>query len=213
MTNLLILGASGKIAQSAEELLHQHKDIKLTYYLRHLNKLPEINKTWGQVIRGDVIDKTTLTQAMEFQNIVYANLAGDNIEQQAKNVVAAMKEQKVSRLIWISTLGIYDEVPGKFGEWNNKMLGESYLPTYAAAAKVIETSNLDYTIIRPAWLQDQDEVDYEVTHKGEPFKGTEVSRKSIASLVTDIVLDPNKYVQESLGVNKPQTDGDKPSWY
>ncbi|MBA1393582.1 SDR family oxidoreductase [Lactobacillus sp. XV13L] len=213
MTNLLILGASGQIAQLAEELLHQHKEIVTTYYLRHLNKLPEAHKSWGKVIKGDATDAQTLNQAMAGQDIVYANLAGSNIEQQAKNVVAAMKKQGVKRLIWISTIGIYDEVPGKFGEWNNQMLGESYLPTYAAAAKVIEESGLDYTIIRPAWLQDHDEIDYELTQKGEPFKGTEVSRKSIASLVTTLVLNPAEHVQESLGVNKPNTDGDKPSWY
>ncbi|ETA91417.1 hypothetical protein O982_25250, partial [Mycobacterium avium 10-5581] len=70
------------------------------------------------------------------------------------------------RLIWISTLGIYDEVPGEFGRWNHRMLDGGYLETYAAAAKVIESSRLDYTIIRPAWLTDKDEVDYEITQKG-----------------------------------------------
>ncbi len=53
-----------------------------------------------------------------------------------------------------------------------------YLETYGAVAKVIEESDLDYTIIRPAWLSNKDIVSYETTiKKGEPFKGTEVSRK------------------------------------
>ncbi|RMC23863.1 MULTISPECIES: SDR family oxidoreductase [unclassified Lactobacillus] len=213
MINLLILGASGQIAQLAEELLHKHQEVKVTYYLRHIDKFPSARKDWGTIIQGDVTDTTKLTQAMTDQDIIYANLAGNNIEQQAKSTVKAMKKQHIKRLIWISTLGIYNEVPGKFGEWNNQMLGESYLPTYAAAAKVIENSGLNYTIIRPAWLQDKDEIDYELTQKNESFKGTEVSRKSIASLITDLVLNPSKHVNESLGVNKPNTDGDKPSWY
>lgn len=213
MRNVLILGASGKIALLVEEMLQSRTDIHLTLYLRHLSKLPDKNQAWGQVILGDVTNTKLLTQAMEHQDLVYANLAGENIFQQAQNVVTAMKHRQVRRLVWISTLGIYNEVPGNFGKWNNKMLGESYLPNYKKAAATIEVSNLDYTIIRPAWLQDLDEVDYEITTKNEPFKGTEVSRKSVASLVTKIITQPQQYIQQSLGVNKPHTAGERPSWY
>jgi len=47
----------------------------------------------------------------------------------------------------------------------------------------------------------------------EDFKGTEVSRRSIAQVVVDLTQDPDKYNRESIGVNKPNTDGDKPAWY
>ncbi|MFR4790477.1 MAG: NAD(P)H-binding protein, partial [Lactobacillus acidophilus] len=117
------------------------------------------------------------------------------------------------RLIWISSLGVYDEVPGKFGEWNKNILG-SYLTTYRAAADVITASDLDYTIIRPAWLTNKDEVDYEVTRGAHTaFKGTEVSRKSVASYINDLVKDPSKDARGNIGLNKPNTDGDKPAWY
>ena len=77
----------------------------------------------------------------------------------------------------------------------------------------MENSDLDYTIIRPAWLTDKDEIDYETTQRDEPFKGTEVSRKSIAALVVKLAQDPTSGIRSSLGVNKPNTDGDKPAWY
>ena len=86
------------------------------------------------------------------------------------------------------------------------------LGPYLAAADTIEASQLEYTILRPAWLTDADEVTYEVTQKDEPFKGTEVSRKSVAALVTDIVTHPDRCVRANLGVNKPGTDGDKPAF-
>jgi uncharacterized protein YbjT (DUF2867 family) len=78
-------------------------------------------------------------------------------------------------LIFVTSLGIYDELPGKFGQWNRREIGP-YLPPFRRAADAIEVSGLDYTILRPAWLTDDDEMDYEITEKGEPFKGTEVSR-------------------------------------
>jgi hypothetical protein len=117
----------------------------------------------------------------------------------------------VQRLIFITSLGIYDEVPGRFGEWNRRQIGPS-LGLYRAAADTIEESGLDYTILRPAWLTNADEISYEVTQKGEPFKGTEVSRKSVAALVAGIVTHPNLWPRANLGVNKPGTDGDKPAF-
>ena len=73
----------------------------------------------------------------------------------------------MKRLLFVASLGIYDEVPGKFGEWNRHEIG-AYLPPFRRAADAIEASGLDYTILRPAWLTDEDEVDYETTERNEP---------------------------------------------
>lgn len=207
---VLVLGANGQIARLAEKELTQAK-ISQRLFLRNPSRI-EPNEL-QEVVAGDATNLADLQEALNGIEIVYANLAGQTIEQQARNVVQAMKEQRVKRLIWISTLGIYDEVPGNYGKWNHQMLDGGYLETYSAAAKVIEESDLDYTIIRPAWLSNKAEVDYELTQKGEPFRGTEVSRQSIAALVTKLILNPDEHLHESLGVNKPNTDGDKPAWY
>ncbi|WP_338215082.1 SDR family oxidoreductase [Companilactobacillus muriivasis] len=214
MAKVLILGANGKIARLAEHIFVDTTDADLRLYLRNAGRLKDFADSHKLVeaVEGDATDVAGLSESMSDVDMVYANLAGGNIEDEAKAVVEAMHAEKKTRLVWISTLGIYDEVPGKFGEWNNKTLG-NYITTYAAAAKVIEDSDLDYTIIRPAWLTDKPEVDYEVTQKGEAFKGTEVSRRSIAQVVVDIFQDPDKFKRESIGVNKPNTDGDKPAWY
>ncbi|MQS76636.1 SDR family oxidoreductase [Companilactobacillus halodurans] len=214
MAKVLILGANGKIARLAEHIFVDTTDSDLRLYLREAGRLRDFadSHTLVEAVEGDATDVQTLIEAMKDVDVVYANLAGSNIEAQAHAVVEAMHAENKTRLIWISTLGIYDEVPGKFGEWNKKTLGD-YITNYAAAAKVIEDSDLDYTIIRPAWLTDKPEVDYEVTKKGEQFKGTEVSRRSVAQVVVDITQDPDKYKKESIGLNKPNTDGDKPAWY
>lgn len=213
MTKVLILGAHGQIAQLATTQLLAETKHDLTLFLRRAQRLQVADAARETVIDGDVLDAAALDRALAGVDVVYANLGNAQIEAQAKSVVAAMDRAGVRRLIWISTLGIYDEVPGKYGQWNHQMLDGGYLETYAAAAKVIEASDLDYTIIRPAWLSNKDLVDYELTQKGEPFKGTEVSRKSIADLVVKLINDPQKHIRESLGVNQPHTDGDRPSFY
>lgn len=213
MKKVLILGANGRIAKIAERFMLADDQLEVTLYLRNPERLNDLTKgTTAKVIDGDVLDNEVLTKAMTGQDVVYANLAGENIVAQAQAVKKAMIANHVTRLIWISTIGIYDEVPGKFGEWNNETLGD-YLTRYRAAADIFEESDLAYTIIRPAWLTDANEVDYELTGRNDAFKGTEVSRKSIAALVYHLVKNPDEHVQASLGVNKPNTDGDKPAWY
>lgn len=212
MRHVLVLGANGQIARLAEKQMLTDSDAQLTLFLRRSSRLKPEDLSREKVVDGDAADRNALTEAMNGTDIVYANLAGQNIEDQAKAVVASMKKAGVNRLIWISTLGIYDEVPGNFGKWNNQQL-DGYLNRYGAAAKVVANAGLDETIIRPAWLTNKDEINYETTQKNEPFKGTEVSRKSVAAYVTSLVKDPAKDVHGSVGINKPNTDGDKPAWY
>jgi len=52
-------------------------------------------------------------------------------------------------------------VPGALRQWNRRQPGPLLCP-YRAAADTIEASGLDYTILRPAWLTNPDEVSYEV---------------------------------------------------
>lgn len=214
---VLILGATGKIAGHAIAALLAKTTDQLLLFTRHLQNLSIADESRETVIKGDTLKMDELNAAVAQADVVYANLRNPAIAQQARNIVAAMDQAGIKQLVWISSIGIYDEVPGKFGDWNNEMLGggqeDSYLGTYRKAADEISASDLDYTIIRPAWLTDKDEVDYETTKRGEKFKGTEVSRKSIGNLVAEVIANPAKYARQDLGVNKPNSDGDKPAWY
>ncbi|NYJ08059.1 SDR family oxidoreductase [Petropleomorpha daqingensis] len=208
MTKVLVLGAGGRIARRVIEMLAQ-QDVELTLLVRDAGRLEHAPQD-ARVVEGDVLDSDLLAATVRGQDIVYANLAGD-LDTQARRIVETMEAEGVQRLIFITALGIYDEVPGAFGEWNRQQIG-SMLKPYRAAADIIEASSLDYTILRPAWLTDDDEIDYEVTGRTEPFKGTEVSRKSVAALVGELVGAPDTRVRANLGVNKPGVAGDRPSF-
>lgn len=212
MTKVLVLGAGGQIARWVIEMLADSEDVEMTLYLRHARRLHGKPPKNAKVVEGDVLDRKVLDAAVKGQDVVYANLTGDDIDKQARSVISSMKSEGVERLVFITTLGIYDEVLGKFGAWNRQNIG-AYLPPFRKAADAIEASGLDYTILRPAWLSDDDEVDYEMTERNEPFKGTEVSRKSVAALVVECIRKPETFSHKNLGVNKPNTDDDKPSFY
>jgi uncharacterized protein YbjT (DUF2867 family) len=195
MTKVLVLGASGGIARVATDLFLSETDARLTLYLRNARKLRGIDSKRARVVEGDVLDTAKLTDTMRGQDVVYANLAGDLVPM-ARSVVQAMHDAGVRRLIWISSMGIYDEVPGQ--RYSN------VLDPYRDSARVIEESDLDYTIVRPAWFTGADEIDYEITQKGEPFRGGVVSRKSVAALVVKLTESPGLEVRRSLGVSKPE---------
>ena len=219
MTTIAVLGANGRIARIAEGMLLDHDDIELTLFIHTEDELGADIKDNPRVtvVKGDAKNPDDVLNAINGADEVYANLAATqdssaDIIPMAKAVVDMMDKAGIKRLVWISSLGIYNEVPGEFGAWNANILGD-YLVNYRKAADVIEASDLDYTIIRPAWLTDKDEVDFEITEKGELFRGTEVSRKSVASEVVELLLDPDEEVRASIGLDKPGTDGDKPEWY
>lgn len=209
MKQVLILGATGQIAQWVARGLGQRDDVQQTLLLRNPRKLSGQEPNNAQVVIGDVLDRKLLRQVMTGQDIVYANLAGEDLDKQAVAVIDAMHKVGVKRLVFVLSLGIYNEVPGRFGEWNRAIIGEDLKP-YRRAADAIEAAGLDFTVLRPAWLTDEDEVDYELTAKDEPFRGTVVSRRSVAELIVQIIASPELHVGANLGLNKPNSDGDKP---
>jgi uncharacterized protein YbjT (DUF2867 family) len=192
----LILGAHGQIARVATDLILNRTDARLTLYLRNARRLKKSSHADRvRVVEGDVLDTKALESSMTGQDVMYANLAGQ-LEQQARCIVTAMKQTGLKRLIFISSMGIYDEIPGE--------RHGSILEPYCKSASIIEASGLDYTILRPAWLNDRDEINYGTTRKGEPFKNAAevVSRKSVADLVVKLAMTPEFEIGSSLGVHK-----------
>lgn len=192
MKNVIILGASGNIARHVIDIFAQKEDIHLTLFLRNARRLRSNDLSNSRIIEGDVLDYPVLSNAIKGQDIVYVNLAGD-LERMAKNIVKAMEENGVRRVIAISSIGIYDTP-----------LRQVLVP-YRKLADVIEASGLDYTILRPTWFTNADEVDYELTRKGEPERGSVISQKSLATLIAEMIESPEKYVGDNLGVNKPMS--------
>jgi uncharacterized protein YbjT (DUF2867 family) len=212
LTNVLILGANGQVARLAIDLFLKETDAQLTLYLRNSRRLKIVDPNRESIIEGDVNDVAKLKEAMNGQDVIYANIGGSDIVQKTQNIIDAMHATGVKRGIFINILGIYDEVPGKFGEWNKYMVGRG-MEYWKKAANILEASDIDYTILRCTWFTNKNEVDYEITEKGEPILGTEISRKSIATLVVKIAESPEWGVCRSWGVSKPNSEGDKPTFY
>jgi hypothetical protein len=91
-------------------------------------------------------------------------------------------------------MGIYGEVPGEHYR--------SVLDPYRDSAAVIEASDLDFTILRPGWFTRDEEIAYQVTQKGQPFPGLEVSLNSVSDLIVKLALTDGMEIRRSLGVSR-----------
>jgi NAD(P)H-binding len=94
-----------------------------------------------------------------------------------------MEETGVKKLIFISSIEICD-VP---------------LKPYWKATDVIEASNLDYIILRPAWFTRVNEVDYETTGKANRKKARWFPKKAwlqslwtLSNLLKDTLWKPGR---------------------
>lgn len=211
MTRVLIIGANGAVSKATINAFLENTTYTLRLFLRDANRLPDYASDRIRVREGDATNFEAMDRAMEDVDIVFAALSG-NLAESAQTIVDAMQKNNVQRLIFVTSLGIYNEVPGDFGAWVQAQTSD-YLSSYKQAADIIENTNLDYTIFRPAWLTNTNEIDYEITRKDESFKGTEVSRKSVAALAVEIAKNPAMHLNANIGIHKPNTDFNKPNWY
>ena len=188
---VLVLGANGQVARHTTPVLLK-AGAELTLFLRRASRLANPDPARVRIVEGDVLDAPTLRNAVQGQDVVYANLAGD-MARQAHAIVDAMRETGLKRLIFISSMGIYGEVPGE--------TYRSVLDPYRDSAAIIEASGLDYTILRPGWFNRHAPARYRLTKKGEPFIGHDVTLNGLSALIAALAITPDLHVGESLGVS------------
>ena len=192
MTRVLILGANGQLARNTTRVFLEKTDVTLALYLRRASRLRNPDPGRVKIAEGDVLDSGPLRAAMQGQHVVYANLAGD-MARQARAITDAMHALGLKRLIFVSSMGIYGEVPGE--------TYRSALDPYRNSAAEIEKSDLAYTILRPGWFTHDKTVSYRITQKDEPFRGHDVSLDSLSDLITKLATDPGLYLRCSIGVS------------
>lgn len=196
MKKITIIGATGSLAKVVRTEMLEKTDFKLTLFARNSQRLGEIDEAREQIVEGNVLDQEKLRKAIKGQDVVYINLSGD-LESYVKNILRVIAEEQVKQVIFIASMGIYNELPGATGTSADY---PAMLAPYRKGADLVETSGLDYTIIRPGWFDNADNLDYQLTEKGEVFKGHDISRKGIADLIIRIITNPEFGKNKNFGI-------------
>ncbi|MFD1442069.1 NAD(P)H-binding protein [Lacticaseibacillus hegangensis] len=208
---LLILAANGQIARIVEHRIltePQFKDVELTLGLRRAERLARLaDNPRVKVVETDLEDSASVSAAVAGQDLVFVAVVDHDADNaMTKNVIAAMQAHHVERVVFTNILGIYNEVPGEFGEWNLRQV-QSGLDAAINSDRLLAASGLTYTTLRLPWLNDRDGVKYTVTTKSQPYNGVSGSRQSIADVVLKIVADPSYAANDSIGIADPDTQG------
>jgi uncharacterized protein YbjT (DUF2867 family) len=212
MKNVILIGASGRSSREIIPRLLEQDDVTLTLFLRRASRMQHMRSDRTNVVDGDAAELTDLTRAIRGQDIVISTMGGMDLAVKTANIVKAMKEVGARHIIVFSAGGIYGELPESFNAWDKSMVGQ-YRPINRKTAEVVEQSGLTYTILRPVWLTDKPTEEFQLTQKGETYKGTETSRASIGRFVADIANNPERYANQNLGISQPNTDGNRPAAY
>lgn len=197
MKNMIIIGATGTVGSQVRGVLNRKQDIQLTLVSRHLSD--NYLKANEKVVSCDATNVNELAKVMANQDAVFVAVSGQ-LDKIAQNVVESMKNHQVERLVFITSMGIYNEIPSLVGSGN--LNSNPFLKSYRRAADIVESSGLNYTLIRPGWF-DNGTDDYEISLKGEPFKGHDISIKALGQLSAELLEQNELYSRQSIGVSRP----------
>lgn len=204
--NILVLGATGTFGTALTEKLSKYTDDKITLFARHASKKYSASEHIT-VMDGDALNHDDLKNAVKNQDVVYCAISGGDLPKVAENIVEAMEQENVNRLIFMGAVGIYNEIPNDIDPQDNVENNPDQVPN-RQAVDVVEASALNYTVLRPGYLQDGDENDYTLTVKGEAAKGYITTIPSIANLAVRLIYDSSLYSRESVSITKDMRKAD-----
>lgn len=190
MTKVTIIGASGSLGRAATQTLLDETSVNLILMSRSIRGGQDPRVT---TITASVSDKDALENAVRDADLVFVALSGD-LPAMVKEIIKAMDATASKRIIFITSYGIYGELPGQNGQV------QAVLRSYRQAADLLEASDLDYTILRPGWFDNSSDTSYELIPKGDVIYGNDISRKAIASFVKEVAENPSLHVKANYGM-------------
>lgn len=200
MKNVLLLGATGTAGSAITKKLLSDTDVHVTLFSRHAGEMYS-DSYRTTVISGNAENMEDLKKAMYKQDVVYCAISGASLPQIAENIVKAMSECSVKRLIFMGAVGIYNEIPAEIDGEDNLDNEPAQLPN-RQAVDIVETSNLNYTVIRPGYLREGAEDNFVLSIKGEPAKGYITTIPSLVKLALELILDEDLYLKESVSITQ-----------
>lgn len=200
MANVLIIGATSSMGELATKYFLDKTDDNITLMARYTGLLT-IDEKRERVFQGDIIDEKILDDAMKGIDVVLVSL-DSNESLLIQKIVDAMDKEGVKRLLFLTSMGIYNEIPVTNGASGN-LTDEKLLAPYKQVVDLIKDSDLNYTIVRPSWLDDGKDTDnYEVTHDGELPVDDQVARDSVADLIVRLAHNDKMGSHDDLGIGR-----------
>lgn len=202
---VLVIGAAGKTGRAVVEqsLAAGHE---VTAFI-HSEKNYNVENV--KVLTGDAGNLSTMERAVSGQDVVIDTLGGKTPykstvleSSSAKNIIQAMQNKGIKKLFVISMVGI-----GESGK-NTSLFVRLLLLTFLRGAKkdkaamdsAVKASNLDWLIVRPAVLTDDEAVgNIKIFDSNTKDKANKISRKNVAGFLVAQISD-DKYSHQAVTI-------------
>ncbi len=199
MTNVLIIGATSLVGQKVTKHFLEKTDDHLTLMARNTSML-SIDEKRERVVQGDVIDDEPLYKALNGNETVFIAM-DSNLAQSVQRIVNGMDRLSIKRLLFITSMGVNNEIPVTDGASGN-LAEDALLRPYRDAIELIENSDLNYTIIRSGQFDGSQDTNYVLSHNGEDLQTNDVSLNSVADLVIKLTNDNSLDSHDNLGISR-----------
>ena len=205
--NIIIFGATGRmgkhLVKQALELGHS-----VTAFVRDRKKVDNADGSL-KIVEGNVFDPESVKNAVDSQDAVICAL-GDGRKGTVraggtKSIVDAMEQTGVRRLIVQSTVGVGDSAANLTFFWKYIMFGlllKAAFADHVEQEKIVEKSDTDWTIVRPAAFTDGQKTE-EYRHGFAPdAKGLtlKISCADVADFILKQVTD-DEYLKHTPGLS------------
>ena len=206
---LLILGAAGKTGSTLvdQAVARGHT---VTAFVHSVDEphWPDV-----RVVQGDARDPASILDAVRGQDAIIDALGGyipfleTTLETDtARNVITAMTEAGVRRLLVISTIGEGEStrnVHDFYKHFIMPTLLRGVMKDKATMEQVVEHSALNWTIVRAAGLRDGAPKGIRVVSPESDEKVRFITRSDVATFLLD-QLTSLEYVHQAVGIANPQ---------
>lgn len=201
---ILILGATGTFGTALTEKLLSETEHQLTLFSRHAENKYQ-NSERVNAVNGNATNIEDLRKVLSGQEVVYSAISGDELPAVAENLKILMPEFNIKRLLFMSAVGIYNEIPDDIDGEDNLDNEPAQIPN-RKAADIIENSDLNYTILRPGYLREGSPDDYVLTVKGQSAKGYISTIPSVVKFAIELIEDDKLHLRESVSITKNMAD-------
>ena len=192
---IIVFGASGRTGQKVIEQAID-KGMEVTAFVRNRESIKLQSENLNVVV-GQATSYEDVKKAIAGHDAVISCIGGPGIKASTtitditKNIVEAMNERGVKRIVQMASAGVHGELKGISGKAVMLML-KNPLKDHAGAFNILKEGGVDYTLARPLGLTDGDFTGvYREIEEGAPDGGKNISRADVAHFLLKAIQDDN----------------------
>lgn len=182
MKKLLIINQNSPVVSPLNALLKQRSDISVEVY------------------SGNLESASDYAQALPNTNLLFIAVGPNDADLYVEALFEAVDEVQppISDIVMLSYAGVDDEL-NESVTYAGVKDPQEFIKQQRYAIKIVDESEIAYSIIRMGQLKDQQASDYELFNEGTPMPAKTVSPKAVAKLAYEMLIK-QKLMNHSIGI-------------